>query len=175
MIRMEITADTAEELYEQINALAWKLYGTAPGDESDAETKPKTRRQTKKAEAKAEPKPDPTPDPTPEAPVEETAAATEPEQTPEAPEAPAEEPAAGVKEDPKPAEPAAEKLTMETVRAKVVNDYLNVCFEKQDERVAAFNKLTAEFGVKKFKDIPDDKLAEVDARVDALIAEGAQK
>lgn len=91
------------------------------------------------------------------------------EKAPE-PETPAEEPAT----EPSSAHESvenSEKLTVNDLRAWVVAEYLNACFDSQDDRRTKFKELCAEFKVDTFKELPEAALPKVKARVEQLIAE----
>jgi len=62
-------------------------------------------------------------------------------------------------------------MSIDELRKFVINDYLNVCFETQAERTAAFRSDILEpFGLAKIGEAPADKINEIKAHVDVLIA-----
>ena len=154
MFRIEISANSADEFADQIKALAEKL----GGDPQPAATESKTTRRSRKASE-------------PETAGQDVGKSDEKSTD-------TSEPPADSKPEPaseKKAEPEGEKLTVDSVRDFVISDYLNACFEKQEDRTKAFQALLKEFDAGKFKDIPDEKLGEVKARAEALILEAAKK
>lgn len=66
------------------------------------------------------------------------------------------------------------EMSVDELRKYVIGNYLNACYETQDERTAAFRELLDHFKLKKIADTPADKINEFKALVDAKIAEKAK-
>lgn len=61
------------------------------------------------------------------------------------------------------------------VRKRVINDYLNACFDSQDTRRDKFRELLDQFGVQALGDLPVAKLAEFEKAVDTAIEAATKK
>jgi hypothetical protein len=165
MLKIEISAGSAEELLTQITDLAASFGGATPAIETTQ------RRTRKKAEAPVEPVEAKAEEPQPE-----PEAAAEPEAKPE-PEAPAQAPTDGI--DPELAAKFAD-MDIPAARAWIVDNYLNAHFSAPDERTKAFRAVVGHFidaDGKPFGSLsamPQERMPEVLAHVAKLI-EGLKK